>query len=59
MEKFDAEKLIVEVERRPALWDMTIADYSDRAIRQQCWKEITDVFAPEDMTEPEMRALGT
>lgn len=57
-EKFDIEKLISEIEKRPALWDMREKQYSDRVIRRKCWEEIVDLFANENSTIDEKRKLG-
>lgn len=56
--KFNPEQLIREVERRPILWDVKIPEYMDREKRAQCWKEITEVFADESMSDDDKRKLG-
>ena len=42
----DFEKLINEIEVRPALWAMTINSYSDRSDGKKCCNEIIQVFGP-------------
>lgn len=37
---FDTEKLIVEVEKRPALYDVLSKEYSNRNVKAQCWMEV-------------------
>ncbi len=58
MPKIESEKLISEVEKRPALWDMRTKEYSDRIVKKQCWKEIGDLFATEEMTVAQRNELG-
>lgn len=32
---FDTDKLIVEIERRPALWDTSHSDYANKIMKQE------------------------
>lgn len=58
MEKsIDIERLIIEVHDRPALWDMSQKDYSDRVKRKQNWDEITDIFGS-GITLEDRKQLG-
>ncbi|KAL1488700.1 hypothetical protein ABEB36_014499 [Hypothenemus hampei] len=41
----DVEKLISEVQERPALWDMRHSDYANKIIRKRCWEEIVSTFS--------------
>lgn len=55
----DVEKLICEVQNRPALWDMTDGQYSDRIKRKQCWDEITEIFCKgKDVSLNDKKKLG-
>ena len=58
MDKFDVEQLIREIQLRPILWDMKLPDYTDRIKRRQCWEEITNIFAHEEMKVDERKHLG-
>ena len=41
---FDKERLIVEVNSRIALWDMTAKEYSNRDLKKKSWEELVDIF---------------
>ncbi|KAM5135995.1 uncharacterized protein ACMZJ9_018509 [Mantella aurantiaca] len=42
----DTDLLISEVKKRPAVYDQTEDDYSDRNKKQRCWEEICAVLVP-------------
>lgn len=54
----DVDKLIQEVQIRPAIWDMTHSDYPDRTKRKLVWENIIDVFVEETAPEEERREIG-
>jgi hypothetical protein len=60
MSEFDTEQFIVEVQRRPALWDSSTDDYSNRVIRKKSWNELCELFIPNfnSKTGPEKSAVG-
>ena len=37
---FDCEILISELKKRPALYDKTLQEYSDRSLKDKLWEEI-------------------
>ncbi|KAL4714356.1 hypothetical protein ACJJTC_009708 [Scirpophaga incertulas] len=39
---FDTEKLIVEVEQRPYLWNLSEKSYSDKFLKQKAWQEVAE-----------------
>ncbi|KAF9413704.1 hypothetical protein HW555_008150, partial [Spodoptera exigua] len=41
-EAFNRELLIDEIEKRPAMWDMTSSDYSDKNLRRRAWEELVN-----------------
>nr|XP_014276018.1 uncharacterized protein LOC106680663 [Halyomorpha halys] len=41
---FDVEAFIDEVKQRPAIWDISYPDYTDKIKKQQAWKDICVVF---------------
>lgn len=41
---FDVEAFIDEVKQRPAIWDTSYPDYTDKIKKQQAWKDICVVF---------------
>jgi hypothetical protein len=36
----DTEKLIFELEKRPALYDKKLKEYSDRNVKEKLWGEV-------------------
>lgn len=55
----DIEEFITEVHNRPALWDMTHKDYSDRIKRKQSWEEIIEHFGVgRELTLDDKNKLG-
>ncbi|VVD04348.1 unnamed protein product [Leptidea sinapis] len=43
-EAFNTELFIDEIEKRPAIWDMTSSDYSDKNFRRRAWQERLLIF---------------
>ena len=39
-EVYDCEILITETERRPAQYDRSLKEYSDKGLKQRQWKEV-------------------
>lgn len=39
---FDTEKLIVNVEQRPCLWNLSEKSYSDKFLKQKAWQEVAE-----------------
>jgi len=37
---FDSEKIISEVQKRPALYDKATPEYSDKHCKQKLWTEV-------------------
>lgn len=60
MSDFDTELFIGEVQRRPALWDSSTDDYSNRVIKKNSWNELCELFIPNFniKTGPEKSAAG-
>lgn len=42
----DSERLIVEVEKRPRLYNKKVPEYSDKNIKEKLWKEACEVIIP-------------
>lgn len=38
----DIEKLIIEVEQRPCLWNLSEKAYSDKFLKQRAWEEVAE-----------------
>ncbi|CAH1957381.1 unnamed protein product [Acanthoscelides obtectus] len=55
--EIDPEKLIEEVEKRPAIWDMTKSEYGDRQKKKHAWEEIINIFVG-DATLEEKKKTG-
>ena len=51
----DAEDLITEIRKRPAIWDINCEDYANRDIRKQKWEEIITTFLAVEDASPELR----
>uniref|UniRef100_A0A2H1WP32 SFRICE_038045 n=1 Tax=Spodoptera frugiperda TaxID=7108 RepID=A0A2H1WP32_SPOFR len=49
------ERLIVEIESRPALWDCRAREYSERLLKRDAWKEVCSALDPnyDDYTKAE------
>lgn len=41
-ELFDCELLIIEVEKRPALFDFRLLDYSNKHLKEKLWNEVAE-----------------
>jgi len=44
---FDTEKLILEVQNFPCLWDMSSPLYNDRDLKRSCWRKVAECLYPE------------
>ncbi|XP_005108692.1 uncharacterized protein LOC101863378 [Aplysia californica] len=44
MTSFDTDRFIIEIQRRPALWDSRCADYGSRMIKAKAWADICENF---------------
>ncbi len=40
----DIEHFIVEIQSRPALWDLDDDDYCNRKLKRKCWEELVTIF---------------
>jgi hypothetical protein len=47
-EQFDMELFILEIQERPALWNSTLKEYSDKKLRKAMWEEIVQKFGGEE-----------
>lgn len=56
MERFKS-KLFIEVEKRPVIWDMQKADYSNKIAQNGPWQELVNVFG--DGEDPLVKILKT
>lgn len=57
---FDTEKFIVEVEKRPALYDQSLKDYANRDKKTRLWNEIGNELYEnwDDLSNEERNKLG-
>ncbi|XP_032664068.1 uncharacterized protein LOC116840870 isoform X2 [Odontomachus brunneus] len=46
MNMFDTEKFIEEIERRPAIYDVSRGEYNDRNAKMNAWDEVCQVMVP-------------
>lgn len=56
-EAFNTELLIGEIEKRPAIWDMTSSDYSDNNLRRRAWGELVLIFCEGHDNEEKKKIL--
>lgn len=58
-ENFDTEHFIVEVQARPALWDLNDDSYCSRDLKRKSWEELVTIFMKtEDATTAEKNEFG-
>ena len=59
-EVYDCGILISEIERRPALYDCTLKEYSDKGLKERLWGEVCEAVVSEwsQMDGPEKREKG-
>ena len=55
-DRFDTDLLIDEVEKRPAIWDMSSSVYKDRGAKKRSWEEIVEVFCSSAESEDKKNA---
>jgi hypothetical protein len=41
---FDTQKFIIEVEKRPALYNKSILEYSDKDLKEELWIEVCEAI---------------
>ncbi|CAH0730593.1 unnamed protein product, partial [Brenthis ino] len=58
-EAFNTELLIDEIEKRPAIWDMTSSDYSDKNLRRRAWEELVLIFCEGHDNEEKKKILSS
>lgn len=57
-ETVDMEKLINEIQKRPAIWNMKTVEYSNKTKKRNAWEEIINIFSNESATNEEKKILG-
>ena len=58
-ETSDTEKFILEIQSRPALWDLTSNDYANRDLKKKNWEELVTIFMDkEDASDREKNDYG-
>ena len=59
-EVYDFEKLISEIEKRPALYDCSLKEYSDKVLKNRLWGEVCEAVVSEwsELDSPEKREKG-
>lgn len=46
MSMFDTERFIEEIEKRPAIYDVSRGEYNDRNAKMTAWDEVCQVMVP-------------
>jgi hypothetical protein len=44
MDNFDTERLIIEIQSRPSLWDSSGIEYANRDFKKRNWEELVEIF---------------
>lgn len=44
MDNFDTERLIIEIQSRPSLWDSSAIEYANRDLKKRNWVELVEIF---------------
>jgi len=59
-EVYDCEVLILEIEKRPALYDCSLKEYSDKGLKDRLWGEVCEAVVSEwsQLDSPEKREKG-
>lgn len=57
-EEFNTDLFIDEIEKRPAIWNMNLKEYSNKIAKRKAWEEITLMFCKPDDTEEGKKILG-
>src|SRR5258705_10145560 len=47
VDKINVEDLITEIEAHPAIWDSSLAEYSDNVATERAWIEVCSRFDPD------------
>jgi len=57
---FDTEKMILEIQNFPCLWDMSSPSYNDRDLKRSCWHKVAESLYPEwgNLDEKEKEEKG-
>lgn len=58
---FDTEKLILEVQNYPCIWNMSSNEYSNKDIKKACWRKVTECMYGEEwqhFSEAEKESKG-
>jgi hypothetical protein len=50
MDNFDTERLIIEIQSRPALWDSSAIEYANRDFKKRNWEELVEIFGGGDLS---------
>ncbi|PNF33634.1 hypothetical protein B7P43_G13017 [Cryptotermes secundus] len=58
MSNFDTERLIIEIQSRPSLWDSSATEYANRDLKQRNWEELVEIFGGGDLSTAEKKELG-
>lgn len=57
-DKVDSEQFILEIEKRPSIWDSSSDIYSNRQAKRKDWEELVDIFSDEGFSNEQKKTLG-
>ncbi|XP_064081736.1 uncharacterized protein LOC135198162 [Macrobrachium nipponense] len=43
---FDTDRFIIEIQDRPAIWDVRLKEYSNKILKAKAWEELCSIFVP-------------
>lgn len=46
MNRLDVDRFIIDIEDRPAIWDVRCKNYSNKIAKAKAWEEMCDIFVP-------------
>lgn len=54
----DTKFFIDEIEKRPAIWDMTSHEYSNLNLKRRAWEELSIIFCEADDNDDKKKVIG-
>ncbi|KAK5648083.1 hypothetical protein RI129_002975 [Pyrocoelia pectoralis] len=57
-ENFNTDMFIDEIEKRPAVWDMTCSEHGNKILKRRVWEELVIIFCEGDESDDKKKILG-
>jgi hypothetical protein len=58
MDNFHTERLIIEIQSQPSLWDSTAIESANRDFKKRNWEELVEIIGGGDLSTVEKKELG-